>query len=343
MIQFLSISREEDYFDETHTHPNISKRRIGLEEIQKHLSGGTKDFIEPRGQFFALRELARFERVRELILFGAYGDALYDIYVLRDDYPNSKFLDISEAKAFYGLAGFKVQKQLDLVIRSTSRVEGPSQQVHHLIKQFDRNQLTAYALRVVMDNAKKYPEEKYLSLYASELAKYMVTKCRLDIQDFQVKENHLTDFDKTPQDFESERHYLRAVQKHYRSLYKYMVQEEVQSGWLEKELKKHQWLQDSIVSYRNLSRKEKSNQREERIEKWEEGNNLHVQKLIMLDPTLVLNKEEVDADEFNKNFEKEQEFKLQVEALAREVGLEVTMLFSDKIKEGDVHLFNQVW
>lgn len=337
-----AISREEDYFDETHSHPNIAKRRKGLEEVQKGIKGGDKDFIQPKEQFYALRELARFERVRELILLGYYGDAIYDIYVLRDKYPNSKYLDIAEAKAFYGLAGFKVYNQLDRVIRSTGRIEGPSQQAHHILKQFDRNQMTAYALRVVMENAKKYPNDEYLNMYASELAKYMVTKCKLDITDFKVTEPKLAAFNQSPEDFETERQYLRAVQKHYRSSYKYLVQEEVQSGWLATELKRHEWVRDSINDYINLSRKEKGAQRDERIEKWEDGNDLHVQKLLMLDPSLVLNMSEVSVSQFNANFEKEQEFKNQVETLVNEAGLEVVMLFSDRIKEDQVHLFNQV-
>ncbi len=336
------VSKEEDYFDETHSHPNIAKRRDALDEMLKRMQGGTKDFIEPEEEFLALRELARFERVRELLLVGAYGDALYDIYVLKQKYPNSKFLDISEVKAVYALSGFKTSRNYDWVTKSTSKVEGPSQQVHHILKQFDKNQMTAYALRMVMDNMKKYPEETYLSIYADELAKYMVVYCKLDIGDFEVDNAEFLPFDKKPEDFESERQYLRAVQNHYRPVYKYLVQEEVKSGWLQKEFKAHKVIQDSIDNYMNLSRKVKNSQREDRQEQWEEGTNLKIERLVILDPTLILEISDQDSKDFIENFEKEQRFKEDVDVLAKEHGLDAIMLFSDKMKDTDVALYNKV-
>ena len=39
------------------------------------------------------------ELVREKVVYGWYASALYDIYVLRDQYPNSKFLDLAEVRA----------------------------------------------------------------------------------------------------------------------------------------------------------------------------------------------------------------------------------------------------
>lgn len=340
--EVTAISAEEDYFDETHSHPNIAKRREALDELLKRMDGGSKHFIEPQEEFNALRELARFERVRELLLIGSYGDALYDIYVLKQQYPDSKFLNISEVKAVYALAGFKANRKYDWVTKSTSKVEGPSQQVHHILKQFDKNQMTAYALRMVMDNAKKYPEETYLSLYASELAKYMVVQCKLEESDFKVENARLGEFDKKPEDFDSERHYMRAVQSYYRPVYKYLVQEEVKSGWLKSEFKEHKTIQDSIDTYMQLSRKEKESRREDNKENWEQGNNLKIQKLVIMDPTLILKISDKDADDFQKNFEKEQKFKQDVATLAREHSLDATMLFTEDITQTDIEKYNTV-
>lgn len=336
------ISAEENYFDETHSHPNIAKRREALDQLLTRMEGGSKDFVNPEEQFYALRELARFERVRELLLIGSYGDALYDIYVLKQKYHDSKILNISEVKAIYALAGFKANKKYDWVTKSTSKVEGPSQQVHHILKQFDKNQMTAYALRMVRDNMKKYPEETYLSQYASELAKYMVVQCKLDEGDFKVEKARLGEFDKKLEDFESERQYMRAVQSYYRPVYKYLVQEEVKSGWLKSEFSKHKIIQDSIDDYMDLSRKDKESRREDNQENWEQGKNLNIQRMVIMDPTLVLRISNKDADDFYKNFEKEQRFKKDVATLAQERGLEATMLFSEDISQTDIEKYNLV-
>lgn len=334
------VTREEDYFDETHTHPNIAKRRAALQEILKGRSGGSMDFVQPREQFYALRNLARFERVRELILYGSYGEALYDIYYLRDQYPASKFLDLAQAKALYALAGFKVKRAYREVARITSRVEGPSQQVHHILKQFDKNQLAAYALHIVRYTQQKYPEEKFLATYASELTKYMLVDCRLSAEDFHVANEALPPFEGKPKDYRSERQYFRAQQSHYRDLYKYVVQDEYKSGWLGQRMEKHQWLIDSIARHQQLDRRDKRDQRKEWKKEWEEGTSVHVRKLVMLDPSLNLRKEDQDRKDYYKNFEKEMEFKRELPALASEQGIEAVFLFSEEMDETDVEKYN---
>ncbi len=340
--EVAAISQEEDYFDETHNHPNIAKRRMALEEYLKNDRGGHADFVQDRAEFFALRELMRFERLRELVINGFYGDALYDIYGLRDQYPDSKFLNIAEAKALYGLAGYKVKRAFRSVAKSTSRQEGPSQQAHHVIKQFDKNQLTAFALHVVRQNQQRYPDEKYLERYASELCKYLVVDCRLTPDDFKVLTDKLPAFTKTAADFSSDRSFFRAQQNHYRDFYKYPLQADYKSGWLSQEMKAHAWLLDSLNTHINMDRRSKNDIVEARQEEREEGNHIQVRDLIMLDPYLHLQKDNQDSKDRIEAFEKEQAFKQALPALLQQQGIAGTVLFSENIKASEVDRYNQL-
>ena len=335
------ISREEDYFDETHAHPNIYKRRFAIDETLKGKQGGTEDFVQPKAQFTALRNLMRFERVRELVLYGYYGDALYDIYCLREDFPESRFLDISEAKALYGMAVFKANRAYDEVARSTSRQEGPVQQVHHIMKQFSKQQLTTYALQFIREVSRKYPEEKYLDIYASELVKFMLLNCEISFKDFeQDVAAQIPSFEGKQEDYRNEREYFRAQQKHYRDFYRYLLRKDIQDGWLQESFSKNQWLRDSLDQHRNMNADDKNDKMEALEEAWEEGQNLHVREIIMLEPTLVLNKSDEDNKDRIKNFEKEMEFKKQLPSLLKESGIEGSLFFSYEIDPNDTERYN---
>ena len=139
------IEKEEDYFDETHNHPNIASRRVALDSARGQDYRGGDYFLLGKEHFEQIRELARMELVREKVVYGWYGSALYDIYVLRDKYPESKFLDLSEVRALYGLASFKAANRISDVAESGFLVDGPIQQVNHILGQLNCEQLNSLA------------------------------------------------------------------------------------------------------------------------------------------------------------------------------------------------------
>ena len=335
------IAKEENYFDETHSHPNIATRRAELKKAKQPV--GDKYFIvESEKHFQDLRDLCRFERIRELVIYGMYGDALYDIYCLRDEYPQSKFLDLQEAKAMYGLAAYKASGGYTDVARSTSGMEGPSQQVHHIIKQFDKNQICSYAMHFVREAHKKYPEEEFLNRLEDELGLFMYVECKLNPEDFKTKETRLPEFIADEELKSNARALYRAQQKHYKEFYRYILFEDEMSGWLGEQLLKHKHVRDSIANYYSLSADDKENIKDERQRRLEETGNVKVNNLLLLDPTLLVRGEKNDAEHLQEAKEQEQEYIKKLPEMASEAGLNIELFFSQSLTSADVVKYNQL-
>ncbi len=166
----------ETYNDRYFTHPNVSRRDASFErlKLKMNFKGDLTCQIETAGSFEQLRDLARFEQLRLQLSSGQYGDAIYNSLVLQQKFPENKFLKIAYAKAFYGLARYKNTDEYSKVARGYTHVEGESQQVHYMLKQFNSKQLTAYALKTMTELSKKYPSDKFLDTLTSDLVRDLV-------------------------------------------------------------------------------------------------------------------------------------------------------------------------
>ncbi|WP_421754575.1 M48 family metallopeptidase [Croceimicrobium sp.] len=337
------ISLSEDYADDRHSHPNIGSRRNAIHAslVQRDIKEGTF-YVVGETKFHQIQELARFEMVREKILNANYAEVLYDIYVLEKIYPESKFLAISKVKALYGLASFKAVDEISLVTPSTSRIEGPAQQVIHLIKQMNRSQLVSIALQASRSAEKLYPEESYLKRYSSELAKYLLVYCDENPDDFKVEGNALPEFTQAESEFRSPRAYLRAQQSHYKEFYRYLVKEDVDKGWLAAEMHKHEAFRDSIKAEKMMTVEAREERKEEQWERLEEfGSNLNVKNLVVLDPIIrVLNIED-DLDERLEGLEQEREYKENLPAWIQEAGITAELLYTEHMKPTDLDSYNE--
>lgn len=341
--EITPISKEENYFDETHTHPNIFVRRTSLAvQLEEYEEAKKEIFAFGRRRFEQLRNMARFEMIREKIVNLNYGEALYDIYVMQQQFPNNRFLELSKVRALYGLASIKSIDKVSKVLSSTYEVEGPSQQVFHLLKRFNCNQMNSLALKHVRKAQEKYPEAEFLNGYANSIAKYLKIYCDATIYDFQTEQKSLPPFGKTEADFDSKRRYIRARQRYYDDFHKNLLYEEVQSGWLQEQLEKYQPVKDSLDREFQLSADYREERREKRIEKWDtEGMDLEIQSMAVLDPRLVMETKEKDASDLVDAMKEEKEFRQIFFELAGEQGIQTQPLFTTNMNSEDIALYEQ--
>ena len=166
----------EEKSDRYYTHPNAGARLKAVERLSTGAGvNGKAPFItvkEP--QFQELRDLARFEQLRLMLSYGQFGDVIYNSYALLQKYPGNRYLETSISKSLYGLARYKNDDEYNLVARSYTQVEGECQRVHYLLKQFNRKQLNAYALKNIIHTGKKHPGQPFLDSLESDLVRDMV-------------------------------------------------------------------------------------------------------------------------------------------------------------------------
>jgi|GEM_PF-1351706 len=343
--EISAINQDEDYQDDSHTHPNIGSRRRNIEAqlVQRPINKtDRKDFLVSEETFKEIQKEARFEQIRERILFGDFTPALYDIYVLEEEYPDSKFLALAKVKALYGLASFKAIDEISRVSPSPSELEGPAQQMAHLIKQFNREQLISLALYTSLEAEKKYPEEAFLKKFSNILSRYLLAYAEADPEDFKLEGSELPAFDKQESDFSSARSFYRAEQSHYRNFHRYLLAPYAQSGYLDEQLRKNQHFIDSLAQDKLLPadvREDRYDAKQDYLDEF--GTDFNVRNLVILDPVLKVRNAGDDLDEKLEALEQEQAYKTQLPELCRQVGLEPELLYVEDMDKSDIKRYNQ--
>jgi hypothetical protein len=157
------ILADEDYDDEKSTHPNIRKRKDAITEaIKEYENWGNKEEVLPLEEFRKIRKIARFEGVHRNLVDCEYAHALYSIFLLEKEDPNSLFLARSKAKAWLGLANFKDRGAFAEAVDNPSDVEGESHAVYYLLRKLSKIQLYTVAMRQIEDLNQQFANDTEL-------------------------------------------------------------------------------------------------------------------------------------------------------------------------------------
>lgn len=178
----------DDDDDDSHsTHPSISKRRAYVSKSLNNLKNdGRKGFlVVSKEDFLKIRKVARYELVDEYIQNSSYAEALYCIYLLQKENPNSKYLETSKAKCVYAIAKYKNANQYSSISTDYSDVFGESQTLHHLLKDIPENEFNVYALKYLWDQKNKYRGDTLLAIMCKDLIKDMSLHHYKDLNTFQ--------------------------------------------------------------------------------------------------------------------------------------------------------------
>ena len=163
------ISSRDDYPDSLSTHPNIKKRRARTGDILSHYEGGSAFVVTTPDEFVHLQGLARFECIRQNLIYSNYTRAFYDCYVLQRQYPNNAFLARSMAQALYGIAMYKTYYNTNSIVGDYRQYEGEVQQVYYLFSKLTAAEATLVAMREVWKMHRLYPDDPHLSAMGRDL------------------------------------------------------------------------------------------------------------------------------------------------------------------------------
>jgi hypothetical protein len=178
------ISGIENESDEYQTHPNILKRKEAVARILGSEKKEGKKYIISENSFRELSRLCQFESLRLHILHKNYTQSVYTAYLLLQDFPGNEFLEISIAKALYGLAKFRNAEEFHLVTKPFSKIEGESQQLYYFFRQITPEQLNTLAIRYILDLKPKYPGIALLEHMETELIEELVAVHEVNFERF---------------------------------------------------------------------------------------------------------------------------------------------------------------
>jgi predicted Zn-dependent protease len=169
------IKAVEDYNDDNSSHPNIKKRKEAIEkEVGAYANWSQTSNLLGESRFKNVQNIARFETVRSDILDSQYGDALYSIFLLEKDFPESMYLKRMKAQVWLNLTLFKKENKTNRTIDNISDLEGESAAMHFLLKKLSRDGMVTLALRNIHDIYQMHPEDEEIKAiytkFISELA-----------------------------------------------------------------------------------------------------------------------------------------------------------------------------
>lgn len=179
------IKNNLDRDDSGSTHPNMKKRIIATNATLSNFeNNGTQKFhILDEEEFKKIQKSARFESVNIDLSDRFYGDALFKIFLLKNEFPNERFLDISKVKAIYGLAKYKNYSRYSEVTFRIKFIEGESYKLHYFLKKINRPQLNILTYRHLYDMYQKYPLDDEFKAYFDD---FHIEFCANSLIDFKA-------------------------------------------------------------------------------------------------------------------------------------------------------------
>ncbi len=161
--EFPRISFEEDYDDSKSSHPNIASRREKLEHwVDEYSSWGDLVYSVSEEEFKHVRDIARFESLRNDLLRAKPVDALYSAFLLEEKYPDNRYIQVAKAKAWSQLISLREGGKFYKQITKPSKVQGPPHQLFQLVRGTYRPALYSMALRSIYDIKTQFPEDEEL-------------------------------------------------------------------------------------------------------------------------------------------------------------------------------------
>ncbi|MFN5415756.1 MAG: M48 family metallopeptidase [Flavobacteriia bacterium] len=357
------IKAIEDADDSKSSHPNIKKRKEAvLKELENFKSWGNKSYILGEDQFKLIRTISRFESVRNDVVDAQFDDALYSIFVLEKEFPNSIYLKRMKAKAWLGVAQYKAKGNLGNKLPATKDLEGEIAILQNLLKELNKNQLVTVSMRMVEDIRKENPNDVYINqvwnrmiktfgknekfelikfskitykqAYADFLAKKTDTITKVVVEE---KKENLSKYDKIKQkkdpvkqfeDFDSSSFYIYAISDliTYKSFIDKFDEYEIEADKLKEE-------EDA---FEDMTSKEQQKylEKKEREEK-----SLGINSFIFLEP-LVYSYSKKGLDRI-KSEKLQIDYSNAVEENSNLLNIKTTVLSSSKLLTSGTEMFNQ--
>jgi beta-barrel assembly-enhancing protease len=189
--QKYPIKAEEDYDDERSSHPNIKKRKdAALEACKKYENWGNVVFSQGESKFYYIRNLARFESVRTDIIDANFGDALYSIFLLEQEFPQSVYLKQMKSLVWLGLAQFKEANQQSKTIPGTSDYEGESAKLFSFLKKLNDDAMMTMALRTIYDIHRELPADPVVNGVMDRMTRALAENDHFEWSDYSLTDFH---------------------------------------------------------------------------------------------------------------------------------------------------------
>lgn len=142
----------EEYTDVYSTHPNLKTRKAEIaQEVKKFENWESKLRFFDEAEFVKVRDIARFENMRQNHLKGYYIKTLYESSLLRNKYPENIYLAEIQASAWVQLHKIFLLNNKRNYFKNTNRAEGAMSMLYQFFMRLNAEELGALSMRMIED------------------------------------------------------------------------------------------------------------------------------------------------------------------------------------------------
>ncbi|MGB0403486.1 MAG: M48 family metallopeptidase [Salibacteraceae bacterium] len=188
--QFIKTRDKVD--DKKSTHPNVKKRRKSTYKYFKKMRGKTDDkksYLGSREEFEYVRDIARFEVIRQNLIQHRYDRAIYNCYLLNKNYPDNLYLKKCLIMALEGTLQYKEDAQSTKTMTAYKKVEGSSQAVSFWLKKIKKRDLAVLTASKTYEALRENPNDKYLTEAFDRQLSNLIERYEMYEEDFYINED----------------------------------------------------------------------------------------------------------------------------------------------------------
>lgn len=348
------ITAEADYDDSQSSHPNIKTRKLEiLKQLNPKDTGAT--YIISGPNFILSQRLARYEISRLYLNSGKYPQAIYHTFLLEEKYGTDRYQQLTVAKALNALSVYRNNGTLYKIIAEWKDIEGESQQVFHIIDEFQREDLNTLTVAYTYEAYKNYPDDAAFKKLLRKAFYELVFENDLKPSDYRsapedtIKHDLFSLLDSTnmPSGGKRSSKISNIQRKKKEQETAELSEEEYYKTAFVPYWKDSLFMStfDGIVTeYNNTSyRNRKGYKSRSKKQKYDSNYSLGVDSIVIVSPEYAkLDERQKDGIKYLTTAEKLEEYKNELLDISNDIGLHSQMLDYKNIQSSDVDKFNDL-
>ena len=188
------IKARSDVDDKHSSHPNVKNRRKATYKYFKRLKGkggDKKTYLSSKSEFKYVRDLSRFEVIRQNIIDHRYDRAIYNIYLMKKKYPDNQYLNKCLITSLEGALLYKEEGVSNQIMSRYKKVEGSSQATSYWLKKIKKRDLAVVLAGKTYETYKIEPNNTQLKKSLNRSLSRLVNKYNMYEEDFFIKDSLL--------------------------------------------------------------------------------------------------------------------------------------------------------
>jgi hypothetical protein len=176
------------------SHPNIITRKKQIESlVGNYTEWGSEINFFGAEKFEYIQTICRFESVRVEVLNANYIDAMYTVFVLEKNHPNSTYLKQMKARIWLGIVQAVRTGKLHSIVKTGDDLQGEIAMLHRFIIRLESEAILTLGLRQLYDLRAMANEDQQIELIYQCLIGELQAEKSFDLERFYDSEKIRTE------------------------------------------------------------------------------------------------------------------------------------------------------